>query len=223
MTRIRSHTLVIQVTQKTCFTDGTLAVEGANTVVARGTLKTTLLSAIVLVLPAIVPDPAVDTYTRVSTVRINTGGSVLAEVRVQGAFINILRAEIAGERWWTPARVIVDPVNARGTVLTRVTETVVHVLLTVMTGEADGTLALVFKLADHQAGTTVSARGRVARHILGLAVDPGISRVTATSISAKHVDTAAVKTRIARALVHILGAARPREPLGARALERVPE
>ena len=88
----RDGTPVSAALSRTCLAGRTLAVEGAHAVVAGGAGEAAALGAVVLVLAAVVADPAVDADARVAAHRVGAGGAVLADGRPQRALVHVLRA-----------------------------------------------------------------------------------------------------------------------------------
>lgn len=80
--------------------------EGADAVVAGGTLGAAALGAVVLVLAAVVTYPAVDADAGVAAHSVGAGGAVLADGRPQRALVHVLRRP-GGRRGetWTPRKV----------------------------------------------------------------------------------------------------------------------
>ena len=108
-----------------------LAEEAADAVVTGGAVEAGGASAVVDVLRTVGSGPAVDADARVAAVRVGTRGAVLADAGPQRALVYVLVAVRSRERRRTLARVAVDAVDARRSVLAQVARAIVHVLLTV--------------------------------------------------------------------------------------------
>lgn len=73
---------------------GAFTVERSYSVVAGGSLVARSAGAIINVLTAVVPSPAVHAHTLVATISVVTRAPILAGIRHQLALIDVLRAEL---------------------------------------------------------------------------------------------------------------------------------
>lgn len=78
----------------TCAPVRTLAVERSNTVVTGGPLITGGAGAVVYVVAAVVPSPAVHTHALVAAVRVVARAAILACVGHELALIDVIQAEL---------------------------------------------------------------------------------------------------------------------------------
>lgn len=108
-----------------------MAIETADAVNACGTVKACRVNTIVNVYAAIRPFPAVDTDARIAAVRIGAGGTVLADGRSQGTFVNVFFAKFTGIVGRTFAAIRIHGIDAGAAVLAMMAGAIVDVLLTV--------------------------------------------------------------------------------------------
>lgn len=202
MARI-AGTRVVQVAQQARLARCALAVEGADSVVARGTVEARGHGAIVDVLRAVSARPAVDADTRVAAYRVGARGAVLAHAGPQSALVHVLGAVGPRVRGRAVARVRVDAVQTGGAVLAQVARTVVHVRLAVCTREAWRTRALVVERVDGPTGSAIHAGAGLTRNVLGFAQLTRVAGFTDATEGTLGVEACSMNTGSCLALVHV--------------------
>lgn len=85
---------IIQMTQETCLSLRTQAGKGGHSVNAGGPRSAGGKGAVIDVLAAVIPAPAVHTHTAIASVAVGAGASILAGIGLQQALIHIFRAEL---------------------------------------------------------------------------------------------------------------------------------
>ena len=95
------------------------------------TVETSSSGAIVDILRTIRSGPAVDADARKAAVRIRARGSILANARPQSTLVHILITIRPRKRRRTLASVAVDSVDARRSILTQMSGTIVDILLAI--------------------------------------------------------------------------------------------
>lgn len=130
-------------TQETGLPGRTLTEEGTNAVVAGGSIEAGLVRAVVDVFPASRARPAVDADAREAAICVGAGSAILADMRSDGALVDVLRAVGSAEVGWAGAGVGVDAVDAGASILAEMTAAVVHINLAVVSREAGLADALV--------------------------------------------------------------------------------
>lgn len=95
----------------TCLSLWTDAGEGSHPVDAGGAVGTGGSEAVVDVLAAVVPAPAVDTDAGVAPVVVGAGAPVLAGIGLELAFVHVLRAKLA---WGTETSRFIGISGAQG-------------------------------------------------------------------------------------------------------------
>lgn len=186
-----ANTGIIQVAQKTCLPLWTNAGEGGHPVDAGGAVGAGGSEAVVDVLAAVVPAPAVDADAGVAPVVVGAGAPVLAGIGLELALIHILGAKLACPLGRAAAVVGVHPVHTDTPVQALVVRAVVHVVSTDASLETWQAVALEGEVAGLVAGAPVEAgRGR-AGHVEALAAGPGVARAALAAVGARQVDTGA--------------------------------
>ena len=109
----------------------TLAEEASDPIVTGSTVETSSSGAIVDILRTIRSGPAVDADARKAAVRIRARGSILANARPQSTLVHILITIRPRKRRRTLASVAVDSVDARRSILTQMSGTIVDILLAI--------------------------------------------------------------------------------------------
>lgn len=130
MARVRGAG-VVQMAQQTRLAGRTPAVEASDAVDAGRPVEAGRVHAVVDVVAAVRPVPAVDADAVVAAVGVGTGGPVLADRRLLHALVHVRFAVLAGKARRALAVIRVDPVDTGATVLAHIARAVVNVLLAV--------------------------------------------------------------------------------------------
>ena len=209
VTRVR-RTRVIQVTQEPRLPGRTLAVEGADAVVAGGAVEAGRRRAVVDIVGARDSCPAIDANAGKGSQSVDARGAVLTHVRSYGALVHVARTVGSCPLRRTLTRVGVEAVLASGAVLTQIAAAVVDIVFAVLAREAHRTLTrvaqrLVVRHTVAAVETPVVLTGNVAL-VAVLAREAAV----AVALEAAHcVQTNAsprTDVRTLRALVHVLRA-----------------
>lgn len=115
------------------------------------------ICAVIDVLAAVIPCPAVHTHTVVSTLRVQACTTVLAGIGHQIALVDVFGAELTCPLWLALAIVGVHSIHTGPSVKAAMVWTVINVLLAVLTTKAWQTGALVARLSLLYAGAPVVA------------------------------------------------------------------
>lgn len=186
-----ANTGIIQVAQKTCLSLWTDAGEGSHPVDAGGAIGTGGSEAVIDVLAAVVPAPAVDADAGVAPVVVGAGAPVLAGIGLELAFIHILGAKLACPLGRAAAVVGVHPVHANTPVQALVVGAVVHVVSADAPLETGQAVALEGEVTGLVAGAPVHAGGRGAGHVGALAAVARVAQPALAAVGAGQVDTGA--------------------------------
>lgn len=152
-----ANTGIIQVAQKTCLSLWTNAGERSHSVDAGGAIGTGGSEAVVDVLAAVVPAPAIDTYTGIAPVVVGAGAPVLAGIGLELAFIHILSAKLACPLGRAAAVVGVHPIHTNPPVQALVIRAVVDVVSTDASLETWQAVALEGEVTGLMAGAPIHA------------------------------------------------------------------
>ena len=101
----------------------------------RSAVETRLSNAIVDVQLAVLALVTVDANAGISSPVIAASGAVFAEVRVNGAFVDVLGAVFPGPFGGTRTGIVVDAVDAVPAVLAQIVRTIVDVGVATVAGE----------------------------------------------------------------------------------------
>ena len=123
-------------TQETSLARGTLAMVVGNAVDAGAAVQARVLRAVVHILLALGPGVAIDTNAGVPALVVSASCTVLADVRVHFALVDILGAVLACVLSGAVAGVGGDAVHAPAAILTQVIAAVIDVHLAPVTLEA---------------------------------------------------------------------------------------
>lgn len=152
-----AHTGIIQVAQKTCLSLWTNAGERSHSVDAGGAVGTGGSEAVIDVLAAVVPAPAIDTHTGIAPIVVGAGAPILAGIGLQLAFVHILSAKLACPLGRAAAVVGVHPIHTNTPIQALVIRAVVHVVSTDASLETWQAVALESEVAGLMAGPPIHA------------------------------------------------------------------
>jgi len=116
---------------------------------ARPSIKTPVVPAVVHVDGAVLALPAVDTETLEALVLVLARPAITAHARGERALVHVLGAVLAFPVWWALAVIVVGSVHTCSAISTCMRHTVILVLLTIVASETSDTLADVCELSRH--------------------------------------------------------------------------
>lgn len=150
-----ANTCVIQVAQKTCLSFWTNARKRSHSINASRSISTGGSEAIIDVLTAVVPTPAIDTDTGVPSVVVGAGTSVLTSIGLELTLINIFSAKLACPLWRAAAIVRVHTIHAYTPILAIMVWAVIDVPFTDASLETWQTVALKGKVTGLMASPSI--------------------------------------------------------------------
>lgn len=156
---------IIQVTQKTCLSFWTQAREGGHAVNAGGAWCAGSEGAVINVLAAVGPTPAVHTHAAVVTIAVGASAPILAGVGLQQAFVHILGTKLTCPLRRAAAVVRVDSIDTHTSILTLVVRTVVNIPLTGAPFKTWKAIALKSEVTGRPAGAPVDTGGGCTGHV----------------------------------------------------------
>lgn len=142
-------------TQQTCAPVRTFAEEGGHPIVACGSSMTGCICAVVDVLAAVVPRPAVHAHTVIPTLRVQARATVLAGVGHQIALVDIFGTELTCPLWFALAIVGVHSIHTGPSIKAAMIWTIIDVFFAVLPTKTWQTGALITGLPLLYAGAPV--------------------------------------------------------------------
>lgn len=149
---------VLQLAQQPCASMRAFTDKRGHSVVTGGAVGAGGAGAVVDVLAAVVPRPAVDADALVAAVGVVARSPVLARVGHQLAFVHIVSAQLTCKLGSTLAVVGINSVHTGSSVLALVARTVVNVDVAVFPIKAWDTRAFVAGFSSLDAGPSIKAR-----------------------------------------------------------------
>lgn len=152
-----AHAGIIQLAEQTCAAGGAFTIERSYPVMAGGPLMAGRTGAVIDVLAAVVPGPAVHAHALVTAIGVVACAAILACVGHQLALIDVLSTELACKFWFTLAVVGVDSINTGPSILAFMIWTVINVLAAVFPRKTWHTGTFVTRLSLLDAGASILA------------------------------------------------------------------
>lgn len=138
----------------------------------------------------------INTNTIITPICILTRSMVLARI-VQRTLVNILTTVLSLPVGWTITSIGIYSVNTNTTMLTKLSYTIVYILLTITTSETTGTGTVVLIIAHCGTDPVVVARIGVAGYVDGVTIGPSIALFAVTLVSPIGVNTLSMLTWVA--------------------------
>lgn len=149
---------VIQLAQQSCAAVWAFTDKGSHTIMTSGAMGAGSTGAVINVLTAVIPRPAIDTDTLVTAIGVVTRATVLAGIRHQLAFINIISAQLTCKLWSTLAVIGIHSIYTGSSILALMAGTVVNVDVAVFPIKTWYTRAFIADVSLLDAGSSIKAR-----------------------------------------------------------------
>lgn len=182
---------IIQMTKETCLSLWTQAGKGGHTVDAGGPRSAGSEGAVVDVLAAVIPAPAVHAHAGVASIAVGAGASILACIGLQQTLVHIFRAELPCPLRGAAAVVSVDSVHTNPSILTFVVRAVINIPLAGAPFKTWKTVAFKSEVTSLTAGASVDTRRGCTGHIGAITVLACEALGTLASVGTRNVDAGA--------------------------------
>jgi len=190
-----SGTFVFQVAKKSCLARRTRTLVPSNFIMTSSTILTRKQFTIVAVDITIASLKAVDTDALVASFSVLAGAVVLARVQ-SGTLVNILSTVWTGPLSWALARISAHSVLANGTILAKMSGTVIYIVLAVTTAKTHRAGALIVISSNGAASSTIFTGARITGNIWCITILTSPPFVAGALVSTVSVHTSSVTTRI---------------------------